>query len=83
MEYKIVGRESITVPAGTFDCFKVQGHGEAGPLTYTKGEVRHTIWYEPERLRRFVREVLTRRPRPGALSAGNSQRLDLVAFKQT
>jgi hypothetical protein len=45
MEYKIVGRETITVPAGTFDCFKVQGVGEAGPITFAKSEVHHTTWY--------------------------------------
>jgi caspase domain-containing protein/uncharacterized protein DUF3108 len=82
-EYKIVGRERITVPAGTFDCFKVQANGEAGPLTSAKTQVQQSIWYAPDRLRRLVAQEVVRRFPPQALNPLPSYRLDLVAFKQT
>ena len=32
MQLKVVGAESVTVPAGTFDCYKVElGSAEGGP----------------------------------------------------
>jgi hypothetical protein len=83
MEYKIVGRETITVPAGTFDCFKVEGRGEAGPVTSAKTEVRQTIWYAPDRVRLPVAQDVLRRHPPQSPNGRPSHRLELVAFKQT
>jgi Caspase domain len=83
VEYKIVGRETISVPAGTFDCFKVQGTGEAGPVTSAKTEVRQTVWYAPDKLRRFAAQELVRRPPPQSPNPPTSNRFELVAFKQT
>jgi hypothetical protein len=83
MEYKIVGRETITVPAGTFDCFKVEGRGEAGPVTSAKTEVRQTIWYAPDRVRLPVAQDVLRRHPPQSPDGRPSHRLELVAFKQT
>jgi Caspase domain len=84
IEYKIVGRETITVPAGTFDCFKVEGSGEGGPVTSAKkSEVRATFWYAPERVRRYVVYEIVRRPPPQSPIPPTSNRYELVAFKQT
>jgi hypothetical protein len=84
IEYKIVGRETITVPAGTFDCFKVQGSGGGGPVTSAKkAEVHATFWYAPDRVRRFVAYEIVRRPPPQSPISPTSNRLELVAFKQT
>jgi hypothetical protein len=82
-EYKIIGREKIIVPAGTFDCFKVQGSGEAGPVTSAKTEVRQTVWYAPDRLRRFVAQEVVRHAPPQSPNPPPSNRLELLAFKQT
>jgi Caspase domain len=84
IEYKIVGRETITVPAGTFDCFKVEGSGEGGPVTSAKkSEVRATFWYAPERVRRYVVYEIVRRPPPQSPIPPTSNRYELVGFKQT
>lgn len=84
MEYKIVGRETITVPAGTFGCFKVQGSGGSGPVTSEKNsEVHITHWYAPDRVRRYVASEIVRRPPPQSPIPPTSNRLELVAFKQT
>jgi hypothetical protein len=84
MEYKIVGRETITVPAGTFGCFKVQGSGGGGPVTSEKkSEVHITHWYAPDRVRRYVASEIVRRPPPQSPIPPTSNRLELVAFKQT
>jgi hypothetical protein len=44
--------EKITVPAGTFDCFKVEGEtygawNAGGNAGYTKSQTRTTYWYCP------------------------------------
>jgi hypothetical protein len=84
MEYKIVQRETIIVPAGTFDCFKVQGSGEAGPVTSAKkAEVQVTFWYAPDKLRRFAAQEIVRRTPPESPIPSISNRFELVAFKQT
>ena len=51
-EFKVTARENVTVPAGTFDAFRVEGHGwtrgEAGAIQLT---LRY--WVAP-RVRRFI-----------------------------
>jgi hypothetical protein len=83
IEYKIVGRETITVPAGTFDCFKIQGVGEVGPVTSVKSEVHFTTWYAPDKVRRAVAQDIIRHHPPQFSNRLPSRRLELVAFKQT
>lgn len=46
--YKVVGFESLTVPAGTFDCFKVEGKAEAAYKASYQQQVRETYWYCPK-----------------------------------
>ncbi len=97
MELRIVAREPVTVPAGTFDAFRIEGRGvfedEKGKL-----EVTHlTKWMEPDRVRRYVlmeetremsggRQSLGRRRSRGAQHGGpritRSQRWELVSYKQ-
>jgi hypothetical protein len=83
IDYKIVGREKITVPAGSFDCFRIEGHGFGGPLGFAKGEVHNTGWYAPDKVRRFVAREVVRRPPPQSPNPPTSDRYELVAFKQT
>jgi hypothetical protein len=44
--YKVVAYEPVTVPAGTFDCFRVEGQWELNGKTYT-GRAREQYWYCP------------------------------------
>jgi len=44
--YKVVAYEPVTVPAGTFDCFRVEGEWENSSRSYT-GKAREQYWYCP------------------------------------
>ena len=46
--YKVVAFEPLTVPAGTFDCFKVEGKAEAAYKASYQQQVRETYWYCPK-----------------------------------
>ena len=91
MKLRIVGRERITVPAGTFDAFRIEG---AGVFEEERGRVEliNTIkWAAPDRLRREVAMEETRerggrggrRGRRGSgARVGQSLRWELVSFAQ-
>jgi uncharacterized caspase-like protein len=82
-EYRVTGREAVEVPAGRFDCFRIEGHGRArGPKGGT-GEFRSTAWYAPEKCRRHIALDIVRRPVPGSPLPHVSSRHELVAFRQT
>jgi hypothetical protein len=83
MEYRIVGRENITVPAGSFDSFKVEGHGVSVAPKGGQTDLQRTAWFAPDRVRRFVAQEIVRRPPPQALNPPPSERYELVAFRQT
>lgn len=51
LDLKVVGRESVTVPAGTFDCFKVEARGWT---LGTSQSNEFSIWVAPDRVNRFV-----------------------------
>ncbi|MBI3376418.1 MAG: hypothetical protein HY017_32275 [Betaproteobacteria bacterium] len=75
---KVVARESITVPAGTFDAFKVEGSG------YTSdhgGRVQITYWIAPEKVRLAVASEYVGSTRGGRRLA-TTDRYELVSFKQ-
>ena len=92
MELRIVKREQITVPAGTFNAFRIEGRGvfeeEGGRVEITTLKK----WVAPDRLRREVAMEETRersgrgnsrRPeRGGGLRVTQSLRWELVSFKQ-
>jgi len=44
--YKVVAYEPVTVPAGTFDCFRVEGQWENSNKSYS-GRAREQYWYCP------------------------------------
>ncbi|MDB5864850.1 MAG: peptidase caspase catalytic subunit p20 [Betaproteobacteria bacterium] len=77
IDFKVVAKEKITVPAGEFDAFKVQGLGYS-----TRGySLTYTYWVAPEQVRRIVameetfRGVKTNR-------VILSDRHELVSFRQ-
>jgi hypothetical protein len=77
--YRIVARDSVTVPAGTFNAFRieVEGYslGQGGSL-----QVKQTNWYAPEQVRLVPvqREELLRSPR----QIIRAVRTQLASFKQ-
>lgn len=47
-KYKVVAQESLTVPAGTFDCFRVEGKADAAYKASYQQQIRETYWYCPK-----------------------------------
>lgn len=68
----VIGRESVSVPAGTFDAFKVEvwsNRQQTGSTTTMQVEpvrVRYLVWYAPQ-VKRYVRMQRT------VVSANNSE----------
>ena len=75
-DFRIVAREMIEVPAGTFNAFLIDGRGRntnpAGPVEFT---VRR--WYVPEFQRPVVREQIDRRGDKVTFA----ERLELMSYK--
>jgi uncharacterized caspase-like protein len=78
-EVRVVAREKITVPAGTFNAFVVVAKGYAiGAGINTSGETKR--WIVPDQVRDHIAiEVLNRSAQGGVL---DSHRQELVSFKQ-
>ncbi len=83
MEFKIVMREPITVPAGTFNAFRVEGHGWSlvdfprGPVST---EVSRKEWFAPDKVRASVAWEVVRRVHPRVITA---ERVELVSYKES
>lgn len=75
--FKVVAREPVTVPAGTFDSFKVEGDGY---ITERGNRLQITYWIAPEKLRSFVALEQRTRGRRGRLTV--TDRTELVSFKE-
>jgi hypothetical protein len=96
--FRITGRERITVPAGTFECFVIEGEGYAISEYGFRIDLGLKRWMAPERVRRPIASeqfrkvvgrvrpppVLFRKGKPPAKPGGflNNERLELVAFTQ-
>ena len=79
-DLRIAARERISVPAGTFDAFRIEADGGA---TSTTGvlRIKITTWMAPAQVRRFVaRDDL--RTVAGGRVIRNAERLELTAFRQ-
>ena len=59
--HKVVAYEKLTVPAGTFDCYKVEGYSDAAYKASYQYNVKETYWYCPavNGLGRIQREATT------------------------
>ncbi len=78
LDFRVVAREMITVPAGTFDAFKVEGNG------FVKGSgtrIQIAYWVAPDRVRPNIAYELTTRNRGGRF--GVTDRTELVMFRQS
>jgi Caspase domain len=82
VEYKIAGREKVEVPAGSFNCFKIEGRGQ-GVSPSGRTDLSFTAWYAPERCRRVIAQNVTRTPPPSSPVSDVMERWELTAFKQT
>lgn len=76
IDFKIVGREKITVPAGTFDAFKIEGRGY---LVSAGSHQAITIWVAPDVVRRPVASEFVAHNRSRYFI---TDRDELVAYKQ-
>lgn len=76
MDMKVVTRESVTVPAGTFECFKVEGRGY---MRDRGARVEINYWIAPEKVRVFVAyEHIAAK----GLRRGVSERWELAGYQQ-
>ncbi len=77
MNLKVVGREPITVPAGTFDTFKVEGNGSIR----TRGfRIQMTYWIAPDKVRPFIAQELLVHGQGKRFK--KTDRLELVEYRQ-
>lgn len=82
--FRIVGYERISVPAGSFDCYRVEGKGISRPLhgSFSATLLNH-YWMAPAQCRRAIKNEIERisyGPRGREVLENN--RLELESFKQ-
>jgi hypothetical protein len=75
--FKVVDREPVTVPAGAFDAFKVEGDGY---ITDRGNRLQITYWVAPEKLRSFIAYEQITRNRRNRLTV--TDRTELISFKE-
>ncbi|MSQ71983.1 MAG: hypothetical protein EXR27_11935 [Betaproteobacteria bacterium] len=78
IEGRIVAREKITVPAGTFDCFR-QVNRSYGVSRRDVIQINSNHWRDPDHVRPIVLREEIRRTQGRVVFA---QRRELVAYKQ-
>lgn len=77
IDFKVVGKEMITVPAGTFDAFKVEGSGWVRNLG---ASFKITYWIAPDQVRRVIAEEVEVYKLGGKYF--KTDRDELVAYQQ-
>lgn len=78
IDFKVVGKERITVPAGSFDAFKVEGRG----FMFNLGaHVKITYWIAPDQVKLAIAHELEIY-RSGGGKYFRTDRQELVAFQQ-
>ena len=80
LQFKIAARERITVPAGTFDCFRIEARGLNTHVFRPPIEVRTTIWRAPGAVRMWVKFEDVWHSRGSLI---RTQRQELLAFEQS
>jgi hypothetical protein len=73
-ELKVVAREEVTVPAGTFDAFRIEGTGWTLDASVRS---THVVWVAPDRINRYIASEIWRRRHNRILY---SERDELVAY---
>ena len=83
MDFKVAARETITVPAGTFDCFRIEATGINRLPGRPNLELLITRWDAPDRARLAVAtEDIARMVVGGHIETRRSQRVELVSIEQ-
>ena len=80
LEFRMVKRELVTVPAGTFNAFLVEGRGWSTGASPVPVQLTHNLWYAPDKIRRPIVNETLRRMGPKMIEA---VREELVAFKES
>ena len=59
--YRIVAYEPLTVPAGTFDCFRIEGTSRITYKASFNRDIKETVWYCPKvaSFAKLVRDTTT------------------------
>ena len=78
-DFRVVAFESITVPAGTFDAFRVEGQGWTRIGTGGNILLRYTYWIS-SRVKRVVANEIMRKHSSGKVL--NNERQELTAYTQ-
>jgi len=79
LEMRVIARETITVPAGTFDAFRLEGHGWSSG-SWGSTQVTRIAWIAPDRVRRWI---VSEDFRKSGLKVISSEREELLAYKQS
>ena len=80
LEFRIVKREPVTVPAGTFNAFLVEAKGWATGTSPVPIQITTSLWYAPDKIRRPIVNETLRRMGPKIIEASRDE---LVAFKES
>ena len=85
LDFHIVGRETVTVPAGTFNCFKVEMTGRNFRVRGRPPvDIMTTFWFAPEQVRRpIARNRVHRTVENGHVKTFTDDRIELKDFKQS
>ncbi|MEO7743828.1 MAG: caspase family protein [Usitatibacter sp.] len=86
LDFRIVAREGVTVPAGTFECFRIEARRLDEDLLRRpqRIEKRVTFWMAPDRVRLLVaREEESWVGPAGTVTKSVSERRELTSFKQS
>lgn len=78
-EFRVVARESVTVPAGTFDAFRVEGVGYGRGPYPGNTILKNTYWIAPGIRRPVISESNNRHSSGKILT---SERMELIAYNQ-
>jgi len=77
LSFKVVAKETITVPAGTFEAYRVEGHGH----TLLGGtNLNYVYWIAPGQVRRVLALEIVGRNRGSRPT--RADRYELVSFRQ-
>ena len=82
--FRVVAKESLTVPAGSFDCYRVEGKGLSRPLFGSSSTtLLFNYWMAPDKCRRYIKWEVERitygRRGPSVLE---NDRYELESFRQ-
>jgi hypothetical protein len=83
LDFRITTREMVTVPAGTFNCFRVEVAGRHYRIGKPPVDIMTIYWADPDRVRRAIaRDRENRTVEQGHVKRMFADRHELVSFRQ-